>query len=218
MRLIALCEHRWLPNHGLAPLKILLLVLPILGYFLWQLDPMTIEEDGALEMGQTILLLLAGIMHVAQARRFKASSLAFAIHAGFALLAFSFAVRELDIDQFGTAPVWTILDRGLRIARTALWIGFMVFLIPRLKQLYASRAAIIALPVISMSLVAGLFLIAGGLFDRHVFSWLSLPTSRFLEEVLELDGYLVFLAAAFSTTTETLAPGMQSPMRAGQDN
>ncbi|MES2832748.1 MAG: hypothetical protein V4695_12225 [Pseudomonadota bacterium] len=192
---------------GLSVVAIFLLAIPGLSYLQWLQDPSLAQENGVLEWLQVSMILFACVMHSGRAGQLDRSSLLFVTHAGLALLTYSFALRELDFEQFGSSPLWLLLEKSLRLIRTVLWLGFFMLMYFRMKVIFSQRAFLFRLPVVWMSLIGGLFLIAGGLFDRQVFSNIAQPSSRFAEEVLELNGYFMILAATFfrSATKPTAA-------------
>jgi hypothetical protein len=214
MSLNSLREHSWSPSSSLTTLKIILLTIPVLSFILWKNDPLITEENRLLELAQGAFLLLACFMHGSRVFRLKSSSLDFLIHAALALLTYSFALRELDFDQFGSTEIWAPIEQILRFAGMALCIGFLVFLVPRIKQIFYCWLAILALPSIGLTISAGLFFVAGWPFDKQIFSLLSPAYSRFIEEVLELNGCVLLFAASLANSRIESVPGNVSAAKA----
>ncbi|MEN3367357.1 MAG: hypothetical protein V7606_4631 [Burkholderiales bacterium] len=196
MNLDSLRGHPCSPPPRLPSLVAVLLVVPVASYFLWKNDPLIAKENGLLEIAQAIFLLLASVLHSERAFRLKKSALDFTVHAGLALLTLSFALREIEIDEIGSSELWASAERIIRLAAAILWIGFLVFLVPRIRQIYSCRSAILAMPAVILTLCGGLFFLAGWPFDKEIFSALSHASSALIEEVLELNACITLLAAS----------------------
>lgn len=203
MNLNALREHPYSPGRNLTVLIGIMLTATVLSFILWQNDPLIAEEDGALELAQSALLLLACFMHGERAFHLKLSSLDFLIHAGLALLTYSFAYREYDFALFGTLEMPA--ERISKLAGIALWVVLLIILMPRIKQIFFRRSAILALAVMRLTLLGGLFYIASWPFDKEIFSLLSHDYSRFIEEVLEINACVILFAASLADSS------LQSP-------
>lgn len=201
MNFSALREHPNSPGRNHTVLISMMLTVTVFSFILWKNDPLIAEENQALELVQSTFLLLACFLHGERASRLKMSALDFLIHAGLALLTFSFALRELDIDQFGTSEIWAQSERVLRFSSAALWIGFLILLMSRIKQVFTRRSAILTLPVMVLAIWGGVFYIASWPFDKEIFSSLSHDYSRFIEEVLELNACVILFAASLADSS-----------------
>ena len=201
MNLHTLREHPYSPGRSLAVLISIMLTVTVLSFILWKNDPLIAEEGHAIELAESILLLLACFMHGERAFHLEMSVLNFYIHAGLALLTYSFALRELDIDQFGTSEIWPLVERVFRIAGVVLWVVFFIILMPRIKQIFSRRSAILVLPVMLLTIWGGLFYIASWPFDKELFSTLPHDYSRFIEEVLELNAGVILFAASLANSS-----------------
>lgn len=176
----------------------LLLTASLLSFLLWKNNPLITEENQLLELAQAALLLLACFMHGERAFRLQITSLDFLLHAGLALLTYSFALRELDIDQFGTSQAWPLVEKILRLAGVVLWAGLLIFLIPKVRQVVARRSALLALPCMVFTIGGGLFFMASWPFDKQFFSFLAHDYSVLIEEILELIACILLFTASLT--------------------
>lgn len=128
----------------------------------------------------------------------------FLLHAGLALLSYSFLLREFefefefDVDRPGAAHGWATLEQVLRLFGVALWLALLIFAAPRVKPLWAQRATMFALPMVLLSMLGGVLLAASWPFDKQLFSVLPYLTSQFIEEILELEGCMLLFFASLA--------------------
>lgn len=150
-------------------------------------------ENHFLELAQCVFLVLVCCVCSVRAWRLKNTSLTlqFLLHAGLALLSYSFLLREVDIDQIGAAPAWAQLEQALRLLGVALWLALLIFVAPRIKPLWAQRAVMFTMPMVLLAMLGGALLLASWPFDKQVFSVLPYLTSQFIEEMLELNGCMI---------------------------
>lgn len=189
-------SHPYSPVRSNAVLALIVAVASVLAWFGQQYDPHIADENHLLEWGQALFLLLACGVHTQRALRLERGTLSFLLHTGLALLMYAFLLRELDIDRFGEAHLWAQIERGLRLVEVALWLGFLVYLAPRMKMVFAHARLILSMPLTGLTIVGGLFLVAGWPFDKGVFHALAHAYSELAEEVLELNGcFILFIAA-----------------------
>ncbi|MDT8387870.1 MAG: hypothetical protein RQ736_10165 [Thiogranum sp.] len=154
------------------------------------------QENGLLENIQLLLLLLCGGVLVVQLF-FCTESLQRLTVLAALLLVFTFFIRECDLRLYGAAPAVTYFSDGdgrywLLIP---LWLGLGFSIVRdqqagmrKLWQLLSSRTGVLLL--LSAALLA-----VSVLLDKSV---LQMVPSRFYEEWLEVNGYLLLLAAALS--------------------
>lgn len=199
MNFNALRVHPYSPGRNPTVLIGIMLTATVVSFILWKNDPLIAEEDSALELAQSALLLLACSLHGERAFHLKMPSLDFLIHAGLALLTYSFLYREFDFDLFGALEM--PVDRISKFAGIALWGVFLIILMPRIKHIFSHLSAILALPVIALALWGGLFYIASWPFDKEIFSALSHNYSRFIEEVLEINACIILFAGSLADST-----------------
>jgi hypothetical protein len=175
-----------------------ILVVSMVSFLLWTRDPLLIEEDNVLESAQSILLILAAVIHSIRASRVATSSTQFLVRSGLALLTFSFALRELDIDKFGEEVLWSRIEAVVRLTAGALWIGLLFVSARRTRQIFSHRTIIFSAPAIVLTFIGGLFFIASWPVDKELIVPISLSYARFIEEVLELNACLLLFAASFA--------------------
>jgi hypothetical protein len=164
----------------------------------WNRAPFLIEEQNFLELAQATLLLLSAGIHGIHASRLAASSTHLLVRSGLALLTFSFALRELDIDKLGDEELWSRIELVLRSATGVLWIGFLFVLMRRIRQIIFDRSVIFRAPAIVLTLVGGLFFIAAWPLDKELIVPASLSFARFIEEVLELNACVLLFASSLA--------------------
>lgn len=181
------------PGRNPIVLATVLLVTNLFALNLWTSGYLQVQENNVLELTQCVLLaLICGVSSVRAWRRAKTSlDLNFVLHAGLALLSYSFLLREVDIDQIGVAPAWGQFEQALRLFGAALWCGLLIFLALRIRQLWSQRAIMLKMPMVALAALGGALLLAGRPFDKQVFSALPSLTSEFIEEMLEVNGFMV---------------------------
>lgn len=167
----------------------------LVSLYAWWHDPTVAKENHALELAQAALLLAACGMHGGHAYRMRQTRIAFLIHAGLALLTLSFALRELDIDRFGDASVWSIVERTLRTLAAILWVVFFSLAIRYRKAISGRLFAILLQAPMSLAILAGIFFIAGWPFDKGLILQ-NVGISELVEETLELIGCVILLASS----------------------
>ena len=168
---------------------------------LWLVFPAIDNENHLLEWLQALFLLLACVVHGQKAwLEPDRDSLRFLIHAGLSALMFGFLLRELEIREMGEAYAWTVLEKTLRLLELLVLLRLLVFFAPRARVVFANVRAIFGMRVTLITLVGGLFMVAGWPFDKKVIHALPEVYSELLEEVFELDGYLLLFLAALADT------------------
>ena len=196
--------HPLSPISNMPILALLVLAIAVLSWFGLQMDPHIADENHLLEWGQALFLLLACVVHGRRAWQAPRSSVSFALHLGLALLMYAFLLRELDIDNFGEHVLWTWIERGFRGVELVLWVAYLAFMLPRVKALFSQRAAIFTMPVMVLTLVGSVFMIAGWPFDKAVFHAIPHAINELAEEVLELNGYMILFCAALADSSAGL--------------
>jgi hypothetical protein len=181
------------PGRNPIVLAAALLVTNLFALSLWTSGHLQVQENNFLELAQCVFLaLICGVSSVRAWHRAKTSlDLKFLLHAGLALLSYSFLLREVDVDQIGVAPAWGQLEQALRLFGAALWCGLLIFMALRIRALWSQRAIMLKMPMVVLAALSGVLLLAGWPFDKQVFSVLPSLTSEFIEEMLEVNGFMV---------------------------
>lgn len=168
---------------------------------LWLVFPAIDNENHLLECLQALFLALACIVHGQKAwTEPDRDSLRFLIHAGLSALMFGFLLRELEIREMGQSYAWNVLEKTLRVLELLVLLRLLVFFVPRARAVFAHVRTIFGMRVTIITLIGGLFMVAGWPFDKKVIHALPEMVSELLEEVFELDGYLLLFLAAMADT------------------
>ena len=168
---------------------------------LWLVFPAIDNENHLLECLQALCLALACSVHGQKAWiEPDRDSLRFLIHAGLSALMFGFLLRELEIREMGESSAWNVLEKTLRVLELLVLLRLLVFFVPRARAVFANVRAIFGMRVTIITLIGGLFMVAGWPFDKKVIHALPEMYSELLEEVFELDGYLLLFLAALADT------------------
>lgn len=192
--------HPYSPGRNWVVLATLMLVTNLFALSLWRSGSLDAQENHFLELAQGACLALVFVLCSARAWRLAktALNLPFLLHAGLALLSYSFLLRESDIDQLGAAEAWLRLEQALRLFGVALWLALLIFVAPRIKSLWRQHAIAYPMPMVLLAMLGGMFFLASWPFDKQMFSVLPYLTSQFIEEVLELDGCMILFCAALA--------------------
>ncbi|PJC96800.1 hypothetical protein GQ37_021145 [Janthinobacterium sp. BJB1] len=186
-------------NAGVASAVLLSMAASIA---LWTVFPDIDDENHLLEWLQALFLALACTVHGMRAwQETERQSLRFLMHAGMSALLFGFLLRELDIDQFGTAPAWAQAEKALRVVELLILIRLLVFFAPRARKVFAAAPQIFAMRITILTLIGGLLMVAGWPFDKKVFHGMPDAYALIGEEVLELGAYLLLFLAALSDSS-----------------
>ena len=182
---------------------------------LWTIFPDIDDENHLLEWLQALFLALACSVHfVAAGKMDERQSLRFLMHAGLAALMFGFLLRELDIDQFGTDPVWAQIEKALRVGELLILIRLLIFFAPRARKVFAHAPQIFSMRITILTAIGGLLMVAGWPFDKKVFHGMPDAYALLGEEVFELGAYLLLFLASLSDSTAaariSLAPKKKS--------
>jgi hypothetical protein len=166
---------------------------------LWTVFPDIDDENHLLEWLQALFLALACTVHGVRAwQEGDRQSLRFLMHAGMSALLFGFLLRELDIDQFGTAPARAQAEKALRVLELLILIRLLVFFAPRARKVFAVALQIFSMRVTILTAIGGLLMVAGWPFDKKVFHGMPDAYALLGEEVLELGAYLLLFLASLS--------------------
>ena len=184
--------QKWMILTGLLLASNLCLII------LWFTGHIQAKDHYLLELSQySFLILICGLSFKRVWHLAKISlNLNFLLNACLVLLSYSSLLRELDIDKFGASPAWAIFELALRLTGVILWLILLMFVLPRAKELWAKRAIILTMPMVIMVILSGFFLLASWPFDKKIFAVIPYFISEFIEEMLELNGYIVLFFAS----------------------
>lgn len=195
-------------NRSVAALLAIMLAMSLACWFGWRADPHLSDENHFMENTQAVFLALAWLVHGWRASKVDRRSVEFTFHIGLSLLMYSFLLRELDISEMDApgSQVFTWTEHILRGIGWTCWVLFLVRFFRQIKQVLARRWALLATPVMIVTLCGAVLMAAGWPFDKKVFHSLPEPTSEFIEELLEINAYLLLFVGAMSDSL----PGTQS--------
>lgn len=186
-------------NVGVASAVLLSMLASIA---LWTVFPNIDDENHLLEWLQALFLALACTVHGVRAwQEPDRQSLRFLMHAGLSALLFGFLLRELDIDQFGTAPAWAQVEKALRVVELLILIRVLIFFAPRARKVFSLAPQIFSMRITILTAIGGLLMVAGWPFDKKVFHGMPDAYALLGEEVFELGAYLLLFLASLSDTT-----------------
>lgn len=173
------------------------------GFFLWRKVDGVLEENHVIESTQAVLLALATALHWLRMRAATVPA-ALSFHATLAILMVSLFLREVDIDDFGESLFWEWIELIARLGAGIFWIFLGVHLIRRRNVLEREPRGLAFNPC-SRFVWLGIALYATSwFFDKEIYP-LTLTTSMFFEETLQLNATLLFFLGAL------LARGMERP-------
>ena len=169
---------------------------------LWTVFPNIDDENHLLEWLQALFLALACSVHGVRAwQEPERQSLRFLMHAGLSALMFGFLLRELDIDQFGTAPAWAQAEKALRVMELLILIRLLIFFAPRARKVFAAVPQIFSMRITILTAIGGLLMVAGWPFDKKIFHGMPDAYALLGEEVLELGAYLLLFLASLADSS-----------------
>ena len=187
-------------GRSLTTLIGVMLAMSIACLLIWHVDDHVADENHLMENTQAVFLALAWWVHGWRAWQMKRSSVSFTLHIGLSLLMYSFLLRELDISEFDApgAMFWTWTEHILRAIGWTCWVLFFVHFFRRIKPILAHSWRILATPLMALTLCGAVLMAAGWPFDKKKFDSIPEDTSQFIEELLELNAYLLLLTGSMS--------------------
>lgn len=172
-----------------------------LGLFLWSAYSVVVlnrtdiyAENGLLENIQAVLLVIAGIAFFAPIAFEKRSDKLILCFCS--LLCFSFVLRELDVEDLDVHDALKFIGSGAGrntilaaafiavFSYAAFWFSYYK---KQAVQFLRSKAGVLLM-------AGGVLLIVGEVFEKES----SIAYHVYLEEMVELVGYVVILLAAFA--------------------
>jgi len=171
------------------------------GIFLWTAGNLweAARETGPMENAQAAALALAVFFFVRAALGARGEARLF--FACLALLALNFLLREVDFRDLGFPEGWTRLLQG-RVRNLwlgAAWLVAVLFALRSARPLRAFALPWLKRPPAILLIAGGVCYVTAYLFDQKVFD-LPIETSRFIEELIEVDAALLVLWSAALTS------------------
>lgn len=173
----------------------LLAISSALSFEIWQLNPWITQENAPLELTQGGLLLLAALIQCARAFSKHTSGLQRDICLGLALFTFMLFLREVDIDQLGTAGLWGTLETLLRVLALMVALFFVAHITRRIKMIRCSLNKIFRAPMVKITILGCLLYACGWPFDKELLN-IDEGLSLWFEETFELNACLLFFCAS----------------------
>ncbi|OBV39894.1 hypothetical protein [Janthinobacterium psychrotolerans] len=190
------------PGRSVAALLGFLATLSLACWVGYGHDPHLADENQLMENIQSVALLLAFLVHGWRASKLDKKSVGFMLHAGLSLLMYSFLLREVVFRDFG-APgnqFWPWAEHVLRGIGWSCWVIYLVTFASRIRGIWALRWQLLATPVIITALCGAVLMASGWPFDKKKFDSLSAQDSGFMEELLEMNAYIILLVGSASAS------------------
>ena len=190
------------PGRSVATLLGFLATLSLACWVGYGVDPHLADENHFMENIQAVALLLACLVHGWRASKLDKKSVGFILHAGLSLLMYSFFLREVVIRDFG-APgnqFWPWTEHILRGIGWSCWVIYLVAFASRFQRIWALRWQLLATPVIITALCGAVLMASGWPFDKKKFHSISEQDSGFIEELLEINAYIILFVGSASAS------------------
>ncbi len=176
-----------------------MLGMSAIAYLLWQRSHEVAHENHLLEWTQVVFLLGAAATHAFHLRTsFAAAS--HHVRLVLALLCFSFAVREVDIDELSPVSLMPEIELAVRLVVLAAWLIVAWRTIRALDVLWTDRCQIWLSRIAIISIAGCALYVASAPFDKHPLWFGSRATSRFIEETIQLNATYLLLIAAWCSS------------------
>lgn len=190
------------PGPHVATLLAFLATLSLACWVGYRADPHLADENHLMENIQSVALLLACLVHGWRASKLDKKSVGFMLHAGLSLLMYSFLLRELEIREFDApgSHFWAWTEHILRGIGWSCWVIYLVAFASRIRRIWALRWQLLATPVIITALCAAVLMASGWPFDKKKFESISEQDSGFMEELLEMNAYIILLVGSASAS------------------
>ena len=190
------------PGRSVATLLGFLATLSLACWVGYGVDPHLADENHFMENIQAVALLLACLVHGWRASKLDKKSVGFILHAGLSLLMYSFLLRELEIREFDApgSHFWAWTEHILRGIGWSCWVIYLVAFASRIRRIWTLRWQLLATPVIITALCAAVLMASGWPFDKKKFESISEQDSGFMEELLEMNAYIVLLVGSASAS------------------
>lgn len=190
------------PGPHVATLLAFLATLSLACWVGYGVDPHLADENHLMENIQSVALLLACLVHGWRASKLDKKSVGFMLHAGLSLLMYSFLLRELEIREFDApgSHFWAWTEHIVRGIGWSCWLIYLVAFASRIRRIWALRWQLLATPVIITALCAAVLMASGWPFDKKKFHSISEQDSGFIEELLEINAYIILFVGSASAS------------------
>lgn len=171
-----------------------IITINFLTWHLWLEDKSISAENHLIENLQLIILMFALGVHIYQ--RFQESVQELRIyHLTLALLCFSVALREFDIDKIGTNGMWSSMEIVTRSIMVCAWLWIIYCVIKSFSTFWPIRWGILLSTKSLLTYTAIAFYLCSWFFDKNHVA-VNPHLSKFIEECLQLAGTVYFLTSA----------------------
>jgi len=119
------------------------------------------------------------------------------VRTGLAMLMLCFALRELNINEFGTSAAIFTLEQQVQWVKFVLGFWLLGFLVIGFRHIYVGGRALFFSPMMLFSLLGGALLLLSAIFDGNGVG-ISAGLAQVVEETLELQAYFFLLMAAIN--------------------
>ena len=180
---------------------IALLLISVESYRLWSHGLISTSETGLLEVGQSIFLFLACLLHSYHSRNDKADPPYRYLCAGLALLCLTLLLRELDIDKMGNNNQWKTIELLVRSLAATGIIMYCGTLLRHPDITWSGLKSFTTMPMLIFSFWGICCYLCGWPFDK---SLVAIPQelSAWAEETLELNATILLFCAACTKRTK----------------
>lgn len=193
-------------------IALVLVLTAALAVYAGLFNPALAAENAPLEWLQVTILLLAGLVQALRSLAALTRSER-TVRTGLAMLMLCFALRELDINEFGTSAAVVALEQQVQWVKFALGFWLLGFLVISFRHIYVGGRTLFASPMMLFSLLGGALLLLSAIFDGNGVG-ISAGLAQVVEETLELQAYFFLLMAAI---TPAKAAHLALPPVAGAD-
>ena len=175
----------------------LLMLAGLLVFAGWWLDESIVYDNHLVENLQVLFLLLAAMLHGRYAMLWRDSRLDSYVRVFMVFFCIAFLLRELDIKSFGERELWDRIEQALRWLVGLPYLAWLLFLLSKTAFLWSQRQAVFRSPLFHLTVAGCLCYVIGWPFDKKLFTGLSFAQAQLGEEILELWGTSLLLAAAW---------------------
>jgi hypothetical protein len=164
----------------------------------FQLGWVTVEENGAIESAQAVLLALAALVFLGVALSHPRGAERL-FYVGYVLLCLSFFQRELNVHSLNVSPILVWLGSGIgkKLWMAIAWLWLSILFVRRVRALWPIFTRWLQTLAGHALLLGGLCYVLAGPFDRNLFP--QIHRAVLVEELLEGAAcLLIFLSSWLS--------------------